>query len=426
MTSDLPQWFFKPPATSPLNDHAVNSYGAYLKDKHIAFIITGSVASMKAPLIIRALRRYGAKITVYASKEGLRYATPDVLSWASDNQVVTKLTSKSEHLSGGEPFDAYIVAPATYNTINKVANGIADSAITTTLASALGFLHQKRTSIIFAPAMHGSLHNPLLTKSMVTLHKLGVKFVKPRQEFGKNNLPPKDVIVAEVCRATATSSLKDVPVLVTAGPTPVKIDAIRRITNRFSGKLGILIAQDLYLQGADVMLLQAYSGIRPPIWLPHTLFEYYDDYKDKVLELTSSPYAGTPGPKYGIFSAAVADFRPTDVVDFKISSEDYDVINLDLESTEKVIDLVREANKEIKIISFKYEEDKNLQELSKIAQKRLTEKSHFAIVANSGKLKGPNNEQQAFIFASYDKTSYKKFVGKRQIASGISQLLKEN
>ncbi len=121
-----------------LGDHDVPLSGEHLKGKRIALMITGSIASMKAPTIARSLRRYGADVQVYASEEGLRYTTLEALEWSTMNPVVTRLTSAAEHLSDEKPFDVYLLAPATYNTINKFRYGIADGVITTTLASALG------------------------------------------------------------------------------------------------------------------------------------------------------------------------------------------------------------------------------------------------------------------------------------------------
>jgi phosphopantothenoylcysteine decarboxylase/phosphopantothenate--cysteine ligase len=425
MTEIAPEikWCLTPPTESELNDHAVNQYGNYLKNKTIAFMITGSVAAMKSPLIIRALRRYGADVTVFVSQEGLRYVTSDVLRWSSNKPIIDKLSPKSEHLHDGKPYDIYLLAPATYNTINKVAHGVADSLITTTLASALGFMcnpSEYKTSILIAPAMHGSLHNPILTESILRLHRVGVQFIKPRQEVGKNNLASKDIIVAATCRAASTSVLShkenQPAILVTAGPTPVKIDSIRRITNKFSGKLGILIAQDLYLRGASVFLMQANSGMRPPKWLPHVLYDDYDDYRQKVLDAVSFY-------EYGIFSAAVADYTPAEAVDGKIASGGQ-LTEIKLVETEKIIDLVQKKNPNLRLVSFKYEHSKELHELVALVKSRLQSKRHFAIVANSNNLAGPKGEHKAFIFKG--ERDPLPCTGKLNIASGISQLLEED
>ena len=134
----MTNWDLMSPPESTLQDREVELDGNYLQGKRIALLVTGSIAAMKAPLIARSLRRQGAEVVAFASEEALRYTTKDSLEWSTTNQVVTKLTSAAEHLSDRNPFAAYLLAPATYNTINKLRHGIADGVITSSLASALG------------------------------------------------------------------------------------------------------------------------------------------------------------------------------------------------------------------------------------------------------------------------------------------------
>lgn len=382
------------PEPSELGDHDVIQLGDYLQGKSIALCITGSVAAMKTPLLARALRRYGAEVTVFIDKSGLRFVAADALRWATNHEIVTELTYRSEHLNGGHPFDAYLVAPASYNTVNKMANGSADSLITTVMSSAIGNMQRGDTRILVAPAMHGSMHNSIFRESLRKLQSLGVRLIKPRQEFGKNNLPSQERLVMEVCRVV---NKKDYPksVLVTAGAVGVKVDSIRRLTNKFSGKLGILIAKELHLRGHDVLLLQSNSGIRPPKWLPHKLYDDFDEYLKLCIE-----YSGIVGPtqhQYGIYSAAVADYQPAKVAEGKISSGETS-LTLDLVPTAKVIEEIHKAHPRHKIISFKYEHAATLARLVDIAKERL--KTHKGIVVNSGETRGPNGEQLAYLFSN--------------------------
>ena len=245
----MSNWDFSPPPESDLGDREVPLDGTHLQHKRIALLITGSIAAMKAPLIARALRRQGADVVAFASPEALRYTTIDTLEWSTTNPVVTKLTAAAEHLSDDNPFAAYLVAPATYNTINKMALGIADGVITSALGSAIGRMERGKSKILVVPTMHGSLHNSILTESLQKLHRMGVSIVPPRLDYGKNNLPDEKDITAQVSRAVSRSPLKEVHIMVTGGATPVPIDNVRRITNRFTGRLGIEIAHELYLRG---------------------------------------------------------------------------------------------------------------------------------------------------------------------------------
>ena len=192
------KWNYSPPSPSELGDHEVPLEGTELAGKSIALLITGGIASIKAPFIARLLRKHGAGVMVYASPESLRYTTGEALEWSSDNFVITELTSAAEHLFR---FDLYLIAPATYNTINKVARGIADTVVTTTIASALGRMEREGAKILLAPTMHGSMHNSLLTESLKKLDKLGITIIPPRDQYGKHNIPDDEVILGAVIAA---------------------------------------------------------------------------------------------------------------------------------------------------------------------------------------------------------------------------------
>ena len=178
-------WDFQSPPESELGDRDLALESFHLQHKRIALLITGSIAAMKAPLIARTLRRQGADVVAFASQEALRYTTIDALEWSTTNPVVTKLTANAEHLSDKQPFAAYLVAPATYNTINKMALGIADGVITSSLGSAIGRMESGKTQILIVPTMHGSLHNSILTESLRKLAHLGVKVIPPKVANGK-------------------------------------------------------------------------------------------------------------------------------------------------------------------------------------------------------------------------------------------------
>ena len=279
----MSDWDFSPPPPSDLGDHDVPLEGRHLADKRIALLVTGSIAAMKAPLIARALRRQGADVVAFASQEALRYTTVDTLAWSTNNPVVTKLTPAAEHLSDSAPFSAYLLAPATYNTLNKMRYGVADGVITATLGSALGRMKVGLTSVLVAPTMHGSLHNTILTATMQELASMGVRLIPPREAYGKHNIPTEARLVAEVCRAVSDSPLRGRSILVTGGPTPVPIDAVRLLTNKFTGKLGIVIASELYLRGADALLVHAGAVMRPPARRPPPRAPTIDVYISEII-----------------------------------------------------------------------------------------------------------------------------------------------
>lgn len=403
-------WDLSPPPPSPLGDHDVLLEGSHLRGKRIALLLTGSIAAMKAPEIARSLRRQGADVVAFASNEALRYTTIDTLEWCTTNKVVTKLTAAAEHLSDGAPFDAYLVAPATYNTINKMRYGIADGVITSSLASAIGRMEQGKTKILVVPTMHGSLHNSILTESLRKLQAMGIEMISPRSDYGKHNLPATKEIVAQVCRVISCSLLKGVSVLVTGGPTPVEIDNVRRITNRFTGRLGINITEELYLRGAEVKLIHGESTCIPPAHLPHQMAKTFDQYFALVLEeLHRKAYT------FGIFSAAVADYKPETVISGKIPSGGT-LKTINLLPTLKVIDEVKAKFPKLYMVIFKYQEGISHEQLMEIALNRL-KRGYPAVVANRGEETGANGEQVAYLVTQIEEA--RKMVGKKEIAKEI-------
>ncbi|WP_036483542.1 phosphopantothenoylcysteine decarboxylase [Myxosarcina sp. GI1] len=409
----MTDWEFKPPAESDLGDREVVLESTHLQNQRIALLVTGSIAALKAPLIARTLRRRGADVVAFASLEALRYTTIDALEWSTTNRVITNLTAAAEHLSDDRPFAAYIVAPATYNTINKIRYGIADGVITSAIASAIGRMERGKTEVLIAPTMHGSLHNSILTESLQQLDTMGVKIIPPRAAYGKNNLPSEMAIASAVCRAVSKSSLRDIPILVTGGATPVPIDNIRLLTNRFTGRLAAYLTEELYLRRAKVSLIHGRSNYTPPDYLPYCVVDTYDEYKTRVIEELQQHQC-----KIAIFSAAVADYRSDSVFPGKIPSGSKQTINL--VPTAKVISEVRTRFPSLYMVTFKYQENVSHQELIAIANARL-QQGYQMVVANRGEEIRERGEQVAYLVTKDKKPQ--KAVGKKQIAIAIADCL---
>jgi phosphopantothenoylcysteine decarboxylase / phosphopantothenate---cysteine ligase len=196
-------WDLGPPPPSALHDRAVASQGDALAGRRVALMVTGGIAAMRAPMTARALRKQGASVVAFASPQALRYVGEEALSWATTAPVVTRLSAQAEHLSDAAPFDAYLVAPATYNTLNKFALGIADNPLLATLASALGRSERGDAALLVAPTMHGSMHNRILIENLQRLRELGVHVIRPKQEDGKDKLPDDAALIAAVVSALA-------------------------------------------------------------------------------------------------------------------------------------------------------------------------------------------------------------------------------
>ena len=413
-------WNLDPPNFSGIADQEVYLTGSHLSGKRIALLITGSIAAYRMPEIIRDLRREGGDVTVYITTEGLKYVTKETLEWCSQNQVIDGFSSEAEHLNDLNPFDAFLVAPASYNTINKVVLGIADSVVTVTIAAAIGKMERDGIPILFAPAMNGAMHNSILNRSLKTLQEMGIIIIPPEQNHGKNKLASSELIVSLTVRALTQPLLDGKSILITGGSTPVPLDNIRFITSRFTGALSIEIARAAWLKGAKVELLLGKGSRSAPEYLQTKIAETFVDYKKKLFESLQKNHFD-----WGIFSAAVADFQPVSAFKGKLSSKECK-LKLELLPTEKLIDEVNKKFSNLKMVTFKYEENISHEELISIAQNRLSNNdSTRIIVANRAEEFKKDGTQVAWLLG-HD-CEPKMCVGKSVIASAIlDRILQES
>ncbi|MBN8291956.1 hypothetical protein JI664_08280 [Rhodobacter sp. NTK016B] len=403
-------WDFGAPTPSSMGDHDVPRASDRLAGKRIALLVTGGIAAMKTPELARGLRRHGASVTAFASEDALNYVAREALEWATLGPVVTGLTWRAEHLSDEQPFDAYLVAPATHSTIAKMAHGIGDTVVTSTLISALGRMEQGRTKVLVAPTMHGTMHNAQLVDNARRLAAQGVQLIAPRDAYGKHNLPSTEFLCIAVGRALSESPLQGRRIMVTAGPTPVPIDGVRRIVNRFRGRLGAQLAEELVWRGAETELILGDGAWRPKTPMPITVTRTFDEYRDTVVARVKS------GLWAGVFSAGVADYRPRQAVTGKIASGQSS-LTLDLEPTEKVIDLAMNADTRMHTVAFKYLEGVTEEELVRVASKRL-DRAGLVVATRGEDTRG--TDQRALMVTSDGVTPVDD---KRAIARAISDYL---
>ncbi|MGB9623157.1 MAG: bifunctional phosphopantothenoylcysteine decarboxylase/phosphopantothenate--cysteine ligase CoaBC, partial [Candidatus Bathyarchaeia archaeon] len=209
----------------------IGSKSSVLKGRRIILCVTGSVAAVKSPEIARELMRLGSEVFAVMTPMAQEIIHPYMLEWATGNPVVTKLTGQIEHVTyageHGRRADLILVAPCTANTIGKVAAGIDDTPVTTTLTTGIG----AGIPVIIAPAMHASMYNhPIVIENINKLEKIGIKVLMPRVEEGKAKIPETvEIVKAVVDRLTVERSLEGKRILVTAGPTREYIDAFRFI-----------------------------------------------------------------------------------------------------------------------------------------------------------------------------------------------------
>ncbi len=340
----------------------------YLQGKSIALGVSGGIAAIEAPKLIRELRRFGAEVKVFVSPNTFDFVGKAALEWASTQEVMANFSGQAEHICGQ---DLVLIAPATLNTINKIFSGIADSPLTTMAASALG----QKKPLLLVPTMHESLfNNPFLQKNLSQASQWGIEIIPPKMEEEKAKFPDLETITAQVCRQLSNSPLKGKKILITGGPTPGKIDDLRFITNKFTGSLAIGIATNAYEQGAFVHLLLGNPLTPVPSFLNPVYFEDFFQYQKKILEALKQEY------QVGIFSAAVADYVPSEYVSGKIPSGQ-DWKSIPLKPTTKIIEQVRQNFPDLFMVTFKYEDQVSREELLAIAQSRIG-KGYQIVVAN--------------------------------------------
>ncbi|WP_456478715.1 bifunctional phosphopantothenoylcysteine decarboxylase/phosphopantothenate--cysteine ligase CoaBC [Geoglobus ahangari] len=342
-----------------------------LSGKKIVLGVTGSIAAIVAVKLARELVRRGAEVHAVMSEAAQKIIHPYALEFATDNRVITEITGMIEHvefLGVDGSADLLLIAPATANTIAKIAAGIDDTPVTTMATTALG----SGKSIIIAPAMHESMiNNPAVVEAIEKLKRAGVEFVEPRYEEGKAKFPEIEKICLQVERRLYERDLEGRKVVVTAGPTMEFLDPIRYITNRSSGKMGYEIALEFWRRGARVTLITS----KPPAFdLPD--FEVVRVIS--VKEMLDASLNAVRDADVFVSSAAAADFT-MDMKNSKIKTAEK--LTLELVAAPKVLREVRKVF-DGKVIAFKAETGVSDEELERIAREKMQTDRAEMIVAN--------------------------------------------
>lgn len=325
--------------------------------------------------------RHGADVHAVISPATEKMIGADLLEWATGNPVVKRLTGKLEHISlagkSESHVDLVLVAPATANTIGKLAAGIDDTPVTTVASTAIG----SRIPVIIAPAMHEPLYDhPFAQENIQRLKKIGVEFVEPEIVEGKAKLASIEKIVQAVISRLSTGQnddLKGRRILVTAGPTLEHIDPIRVITNRSSGKMGAAIAEEVASRGADTTLILGPGTLTPPSNVKTIRIENTSELLERVLKVLEESK-----PDFVFAAGAPTDYRPTTVSPKKIKTREKGRFDLELEATPKILEAIRKVSPETFIVAFKTEHNASNEELIDEAYKILHEKNADLVAAN--------------------------------------------
>src|SRR5919198_2638386 len=357
----------------------VGSDGSELGGKKIVLCITGSVAAYRSIDLARLLMRHGANVhTVMTESTASTLLHPEMMKWATGNDVVSKLTGNLEHvmLADYGMSDLIIVYPCTANTLGKMAAGIDDTPVTSVLSVALG----SKIPIVVASAMHEAMYMNRFIQQNVEKLRGHVTFVEPSIEEGKAKVAePQQVLDAAVI-ILSDSILADKRILVTAGSTIEYIDPIRVVTNTSSGKMGIAIAHEAERMGANVTLVYGH-GSEPANCKAVRVDTCEEMYRAVVSELSSKKY------DVAIMAAAVADYTPAKKSEKKIDTM-AGRMELSLVATKKIIDEVKKKSKDTFLVAFKADYNVPGSVLVEKAYRKLQESGADIVVANDLGRKG--------------------------------------
>jgi len=350
-----------------------------LRGKHIVLCITGSVAAVRSPEIARELMRQGAEVHVVMSQSAQKIIHPHLMEWSTGNPVVTELTGKIEHVAlvGEHPekADLVLVAPATANTISKIAAGIDDTTVTSVASTAMG----SETPIIIVPAMHQSMYkHPIVKENIKKLEVHGIQFVGPKIEEGKAKIADtKEIVEAIADKLAAEQDFRGKRLLIMSGPTIEYIDSVRIISNKSSGKMGAAIAEEAERRGAEVTLVCGPGTATPHLKGKILNVETGEEMRSAVLEeLRHADY------DFAVAAAAVSDWTVEKPYKGKVSTRKASSLSLRLKPTSKIVNEIKKVNPKIFLVIFRAGYGVSNEELIESAYARLERARADLAVAN--------------------------------------------
>lgn len=345
-----------------------------LNNKTIVVGVTGGIAAYKAAEIVSRLKKLNAEVYCIMTEGAQAFLTPLTLRTLSGNPVVTSMFQEPvkwsvEHIALADRADFFLVVPATANVLGKVANGIADDFLSTTIIAT-------KAKVIFAPAMNVNMYeNPIVQQNISKLKALGYYFIEPIEGnlacgySGKGKMAqPKDII--EFLLGFEKQDLKGKNILITAGPTREPIDPVRYLTNRSSGKMGYALAKCAKLRGAKVTLISGPTNLDRPQGVNFIPVETANEMFSKISKIFHEQ-------DVIIKSAAVADYRPECYQALKIKKTDEDMV-IKLARNPDILRYLGENKGSRILVGFAAETN----DLRENAQKKLNKKNLDFIVAN--------------------------------------------
>lgn len=353
-----------------------------LKGKSILLGVTGSIAAYKITGLITALRRLNAEVNVIMTKNATEIITPLTMERLSGNRCIVDTFDKNvqysvKHISLAESADLVMIAPATANVIGKIACGIADDMLTTTVMAC-------KCPIYISPAMNTNMfENPIVQDNISRLKTFGYKIIEPAVGWlacgsvGAGKMPDPEVLLDYIINELGhKKDMLGKRVLVTAGATCEAIDPVRYITNHSTGKMGFAIAAACARRGAEVTLVKAETTAPVPRFVNVKEVKSAEEMFNVVRD-------NFENNDIVIKAAAVADYTPVKTADNKIKKTEGE-LNIELKRTKDILKWLGEHKKSQYLCGFSME----TQNLVENSQKKLKEKNADMIVANNLKVEG--------------------------------------
>lgn len=354
-----------------------------LKGKTVVLGVTGSIAAYKIANLASMLVKQHCDVHVIMTKNAVNFINPIAFETLTNHKCLVDTFDRNfqfhvAHVSLAQKADAMLIAPASANIIGKIAHGIADDMLSTTIMACTG-------KILISPAMNVNMYNnPILQDNLQTLRKYGYEVIEPAVGYlacgdtGAGKMPEPEVLFDYIVQAIACEKdLKGLRVTVTAGPTREAIDPVRYITNHSTGKMGYAIAKRAMLRGADVTLISGPVDLKPPLFVHMVPVVSAQDMFEAVKENLEST-------DILIKSAAVADYTPAIISEEKVKKKDGDM-KIDLTRTRDILEYVGANKRADQTICGFSMETQNMLENSR---KKLDKKNIDMIVANNLKVPG--------------------------------------
>lgn len=349
-----------------------------LKGKTAVLAVSGSIAAYKMANLARMLKKLDCNVQVLMTENATRFINPITFESLTGNKCLIDTFDRNfqysvEHVALAKQADVVLAAPASANVIGKMACGIADDMLTTTVLAC-------PCRKIIAPAMnHHMYHNPIVQDNLKKLRHFGIEIIEPETgmlangDMGDGRMPAEEILLEYILREIACEKdLKGKRVLVTAGATREALDPVRFLTNHSSGKMGFALARAAMLRGAQVTLVAAHADVKPPLFvkvIPVVSAE------DMFRAVTEEAFAAD----YIIKAAAVADYTPVSTAEEKIKKSG-DHLRIELKRTRDILKYLGEHKRQGQILcGFAMETERLLEN----SRKKLKEKNCDLICANS-------------------------------------------